>query len=47
MANTGNSVQGRENSKYKSPKLGTCLVYSRNIEVGTVAEVDGGKERVD
>lgn len=41
MANKENSIQGRENSKCKSPKLGTCLACSRNSEVCNVAGVDG------
>lgn len=37
MANKGSSIQGRENSKYKSPKWGTCLVCSKKMEVGNIA----------
>lgn len=36
MANEESCVQGRENSKYENPKLGTCLVCSKNIEVGNI-----------
>lgn len=45
MANKGNSVQGRENSKSKSTKLGTCLACSRKMEVDNIAGEDGLKER--
>lgn len=41
------SFKGRENSKHKSSKLGTCLVYSSSIEVGNVTKIDGWRERVN
>lgn len=47
MANKENSVQGRENSKYKSPKLGICLACSRKTELANVTGVDGCKARVN
>lgn len=41
MANKENSARGRENSKCKSPKLGTCPACFRNSEVCDVAGMDG------
>lgn len=45
MANKGNSVQGRENSKSESTKLGTFLACSRKMEVDNIAGADRLKER--
>lgn len=44
MANEESCVQGRENSKYENPKLGTCLVCSKNIEVGNITGARRWKE---
>lgn len=45
MANKGNSAQGRENSKSKSTKLGTCLACSGEMEVDNIAAADRLRER--